>query len=218
MARKSEKNRIVKEDENFKTRTFRLEVYEDWEENNELGLLDSSDVLNNIRKYSKYIGIRHDKDEWSYLDVEEKKEYCDKNNIKVGDLKKPHYHFVVKFENARFRNTLAKEIGMPAKFIIPSYKYKKDVEYLIHLNEDDKYLYPVDDAFGTLVIDLKKFINKSIQEEDKSNLILDLIMSKRNWNLYLLLREINRRGLYSTFRSGYSIYRDVIEEHNIGIY
>lgn len=218
MARKSEKNRIVKEDENFKTRTFRLEVYEDWEENSELGLLDSSDVLNNIRKYSKYIGIRHDKDEWSYLDVEEKKEYCEKNNIKVGDLKKPHYHFVVKFENARFRNTLAKEIGMPAKFIIPSYKYKKDVEYLIHLNEDDKYLYPVEETFGTLVIDLKKFINRSIQEEDKSNLILDLIMSKRNWNLYLLLREINRRGLYSTFRSGYSIYRDVIEEHNIGIY
>lgn len=216
MARKIK--RIVTEDENFKTRNFRLEVYEDWEENEELGLHDSGDVLNNIRKYSKYIGIRHDKDEWNYLDVEEKKDYCESRNIKVGDLKKPHYHFVIKFENARFRNTIAKELGMPSKFIIPSYNYRKDVEYLIHLNEDDKHLYDVNEAFGTLVIDLKKFINKNIQEEDKSNMILDLILSRDNWNMYYLLREVNRLGLYSTFRSGYSLYRDIFEEHNIGIY
>lgn len=216
MARKTK--RIVTEDENFKTRNFRLEVYEDWDVDEEKGYLDSSDVLNNIRKYNKFIGIRHDKDEWNYMDVEEKKEYCDSRGIKVGDLKKPHYHFVVKFENARFRSTLSKELGMPAKFIIPSYNYRKDVEYLIHLNEDDKYLYQVEEAFGPLVLDLKKFINKGIQEEDKSNLILDLILSRNNWNMYTLLREINRRGLYSTFRSGYSLYRDIFEEHNIGIY
>lgn len=214
MARKS----IVLPDENFKCRNFRLEIYEEWEADIDNGYLDFCDIISNIRKYSRFIGIRHDKDEWTYSDYQSRSEYMDSHNIHVGDLKKPHYHFVVKFENARFRDTVAKEIGMNSRFIFPCNKYQKAVEYLIHLNEDDKHLYDVSECFGTLVPDLKKFLSKRINEEDRSNMILDIILSKEHWLLVDLLHEINNQGLYGTFRQGWSIYRQIIEDHNLGIY
>ena len=54
----------------------------------------------------------HDKDthtEQEYLEYGKKHDgNCPDWNI--GDLKKPHYHFVVKFKNARYLTGVAKEI------------------------------------------------------------------------------------------------------------
>lgn len=217
MARKK-KVETVAPDENFRTRTFMLEVYEDWTVNEDLGLRDFNDILQSIRSYDKYIGIRHDKDIWTYEDYNKIKDYCDDRGIKPEDPKKTHYHFIVKFDNSRFRNTLAKEIGMDSRFIYPVSIYRKAVEYLIHLNDSDKYLYSVDECFGSLVPDLKRYVQKTISEEDRSDEILDLILSRDRWTLLDFVRTINRNGLYSTFRSGWSIYKNILEDHNMGIY
>ena len=221
MARK--KSSIILPDDNFRIRNFRIELYEDQKKDNEKGLNNFDDtffyILQNYddSPRSQFLGIYHDKDSWSAKDYEEKQEYMDSRGIKVGDLKKPHYHFVVKFKEPRYRNTIAKELGIETRFILPCNDIKGAEDYCIHLNQPDKYLYDVNECFGSLKLDLIKRVNGTILEENRSDLILDLIMSHKSWNLYDFTREINKKGLYSTFRQGFSLYRSIIEEHNLGI-
>ena len=208
---KSKTSKVVLPDDNFYIRNFRIEVYEDWENFNQV-----QEFIN--KNYLQFIGIRHDKDVWTLQQYSEKKEYCDERGIVAGQLKKPHWHYVIKFNNPRYRFTIAKELGINERFVLPCNNYRKAVEYLIHLNEDDKIEYSVDNCIGSLVLDLKKFIQGRIYEEDKSNEIIDLIIDHKSWLLPDLMKEINKRGLYSTFRQGWSIYKVILEEHNTGIY
>lgn len=217
MAR-SKQHEIILPDNNFRIRNFRIELYEDQLKNDEKGLKNFDDTYFYIlQNYDDYLGIYHDKDTWSAKDYEEKKEYMDSHGYQVGDLKKPHYHFVVKFKEPRYRNTIAKELGIDNRLILPCNNLKGAEDYLIHLHEEDKYLYDVNETFGSLKLDLIKRVNGSVLEENRSDLILDLILSKPSWNLYEFTREINKKGLYSTFRQGFSLYRSIIEEHNLGI-
>lgn len=218
MARKKQHS-VVLPDENFRIRNFRIELYEDQLKNAEKGYLDFYDSYFYIlQNYHDFLGIKHDKDTWSAKDYEEKKDYMDNHGYHVGDFKKVHYHFVVKFKEPRYRFTIAKELGIDPRLILPCNNLKGAEDYLIHLHEDDKYLYDVNETFGSLKLDLIKRVNGTVLEENKSDLLLDLIMSRRSWNFYDFTREVNKRGLYSTFRQGFSIYRLLIEDHNCGIF
>ena len=60
-----------------------------------------------LTKYNS-LAINHDKDTYLF-------DVTDENGDIVhhkGDLKKPHYHFVVNFENARYISGFAKELGI----------------------------------------------------------------------------------------------------------
>ena len=54
----------------------------------------------------------HDKDTHTEQEFLDYGKHHDGNcpDWKIGDLKKPHYHFVVKFKNARYITGVAKEI------------------------------------------------------------------------------------------------------------
>lgn len=217
MARK--KQSIILDDNNFYIRNFRLEVYSDWVHDDDNNFCSCEEVLNFIHShYLLFLGIKHDKDTWTDSDFKEKSEYMLSHGYQVGDKKKTHYHFVVKFHNPRYRFTVARELGIPVRFVQPCNKYNKALEYLIHLNDIDKEPYNVDDTFGTLKMDLIKLVQGHVSDEYKSEQIIDIILSKRYWLLVDLVREVNKQGLYSTFRQGFSIYRDIYEQNNMGVY
>lgn len=196
--------------ENSYSRKFNLEIYEEWE--------NSKDIIKFIEEhYKQYAYIYHDKDIWTEEDYKHKEEYMNAHGYKIGDEKKPHYHAVVCFTNPRYKNTVAKELNIDSRFIVKTKKYRKSIEYLIHENEIDKYHYNFNEVKGPLLKDLLKFIRLEISEEDKSDEVINLILSKR-WYLPELVREINKRGLYVHFRQGFSIYKIIYEENNCGQY
>ena len=110
--------------------------------------------------------------------------------------------------NPRYRDTLAKELSIDRKWITQCISFKKSLLYLIHFEENDKYHYPTDSCKGTLKLELMKLIQSTVFDEEKSNEILDIILTHPNITTVTLLREVNKRGLYSTYSRAYTLYKD----------
>lgn len=206
----AKKTRYVNEGNSY-CRNWALELYTEWD--------NFDDVIKFIEShYSNYAYIYHDKDIWTEEDYLEKQEYCNSNNIKVGDLKKLHCHVAVQFNNPRYRQTIANELNIDVRWVRKSTKFKKFLKYLVHHDEIDKYHYSVIDVKGTLAYKVALLCSQDIDIETKSSELLDLIMSRNTWTLYAFTREVNKRGLYSVFRQGYSLYKDLIQDHNMGVF
>lgn len=196
---------------NFKNRQMMLELYSDWSNYHEIiDFIDSH--------YLWYLRIEHNKDVWDEEDFKNKGQYMTEHGYQVGDLKKVHTHCVVRFQNARFRQTVCKELNIEPQFVQPVRSYRGALEYLLHLNNYDKERYSIDDTVGSLRLDLQKFINDSVSIEDRSNEIIEIIMSHPHMTTIDLLKEVNKRGLYSVYRQGYSVYKDILTDHNMGIF
>ena len=73
---------------------------------------------------------------------------------KVGDLKKPHIHFVVRFKNQRYASGVAKELRNKAGTVVTDatirkcFNLYKAYVYLWHQNDLDKYQYNPDEVVG----------------------------------------------------------------------
>lgn len=219
MARKKQSySELIQEDSYC--RNYNIEIWDSWDEDIKdpgYSYNSCSGVLKFIEEHYKYyIYCHHDKDIWTQEDYEEKKDYMDSHNIKVGDPKKPHYQIFVKFVNARWKSTVAKELNIPFNCLMKAKSEKGSILYTIHEKEIYKYHYDILEAKGTLVPKLFQLIGQNKSEEDKSDEVLDLILSKENWNLVDLVREINKRCLYSHFIRGFQMYYKVYESNNLG--
>lgn len=221
MARKKQSYADLVQEDSY-CRNFNIEIWDKWDEDVKDPVYtynSCSGVLKFIEEnYKYYIYCHHDKDIWTQEDYEEKQSYMDDNDIKVGDHKQSHYQIFVKFTSARWKHTVAKELNIPSNCIMKAISEKGSIMYTIHEKEIYKHHYDVNEARGTLVYKLLKYIGEEVPEEDKSNEVLDLILSKSSWTLIDLLREINKRCLYSHFVRGFAIYSKILEDNNLGIY
>lgn len=156
--------------------------------------------------------IRHD------MDVYEETTYNEDGSVKniEGDLKKPHYHLVWKFPNARSSSSVAKELGITENYLEPCEKYQKAVEYLIHLNNPEKYLYKVEDVLGPIKKDLITFVNKREKDENKKiSLIYDWINEQpKPISVSKLSEFCFKNGLWDVFRRSSSIFFRILDEYN----
>lgn len=186
---------------------FSVVIYEDDENFNAQRIsLDSE---------GETVYCRHDKD------VFEEDVLNDDGTIKnnVGDLKKPHYHYVLKLKNACTISSLSKRIGVPENLIEP---VKKSVngclKYLIHYGYDSKYQYSVDDVNANSEKLLRKFkdlVSKDIPEVDKIISLQNFVENSLDFvNLGILMNYAQKENIWDAFRRNYMIIRDLVKEHN----
>lgn len=143
------------------------------------------------------VGILHDKD------VDEK-----------GELKKPHYHFVVKFLNQRSRTAVAADLGIEQNYLEPCRDFKNSVTYLLHKNQPDKYQYDIEEAFGSLKPALAKLMDDDTEDE-KALRILDILDGIEGTVKYsAFIRMCAEKGLWSDLRRGGYIFVQAVKEHN----
>lgn len=95
----------------------------------------------------------------------------DGDNHKKGDLKKEHFHVVLKMKNARFRDALAKEFGISPNYLEPCRDIKRALLYLVHEGYPDKYQYDVDTVSG----DLKLQLETALVCDDEAERVLELV-------------------------------------------
>lgn len=152
--------------------------------------------------YSSYAFINHDKD-------------IDEN----GEIKKNHTHVVIQFKNQKWRNSLALELGITPNYMQKCEKIDKSLEYLIHLNNEEKYQYDIKEVQGTLKSRLERLIlNKDKSEEEIVIELLTYIRSQNHIRLTDFVRYVCEKGLYSYYRRSQSTFKIIIEEHNYEIY
>lgn len=177
---------------NIRSRCFNLVLYNDNE--NHLKALEK------IKKEQEYYAyILHDKD-------------IDKD----GNLKKPHYHVIVKFQNAHYKTPFCKDLNVEENLVECADSIKASLLYLIHWNNHDKIGYDLTEVHGPMFSSLQKYLQAENEVEDERVMsIYELIYSCKYILKYSeLFRLICDNGLYSDYRRGYSIIKDIIEEHN----
>lgn len=167
-------------------------------------------ALDLLSKSYDYCGILHDRDKWTAED--EAKDSAHKE----GELKKAHYHIVVRTKNATWNTALVKDLGIEEKFCEQAKNIDRALQYLIHYNESEKTQYLIDETFGSLQTRLKESITKEEKSEgEKVVELLDYIESNpdkitiRNFASYCA-----HNGYWAEFRRSATIFIKIIEEHN----
>lgn len=122
---------------NIKSRTWLALLYPD-----DPTHVAALDVLTN--ENFNFVGILHNKDE--YIESEEVVE-------DQVDLKKAHYHIVMRFPNAIYLNSLASKLGIKSNYLRKSSDYNGALVYLVHHGDPTKYQYGAEELFGPLVCD-----------------------------------------------------------------
>lgn len=131
--------------DDFRAYTFNFLIYEEWKQ------LD--DVFYRIRNCNcKFFAISplHDKDVKS-----------------DGKLDKPHYHGIIRFANARYARSFAREFLLTAK-VEKTESFRGSVRYLIHLDNPEKYPYHFEDIY-TNNIDIVAAMCRDVLTKENSD-------------------------------------------------
>ena len=157
------------------------------------------EALNYIKQYYDYAYILHDKD---YYDD--------------GTIKKPHYHVIITFKNAKWNTSVSEELKITTNYIEQCRNLELALEYLIHRNEETKYQYDIDEVKGTLKQKLIKYLNQNdLDENDKVYELYKFINeSEKRIYLYEFVDYCVKMGMWDIFRRSSLIFIKLIEEHN----
>ena len=158
--------------------------------------------LNAILAEGKCAYIRHDND----IDDD-------------GNLKKPHFHIVLKLKNACTISALAKRNNVQENMIEPIKKsFNGALKYLIHYNNDDKYQYEVSNVeFNDSSLERKflDLVNKEIPEVEKVISIQDFIESCNDYiDIGVLGRYVQKINQWDAFRRNMVYFIKLIDSHN----
>lgn len=141
----------------------------------------------------------------------------DKDTNEEDVLKKSHTHVVLTFNEARWSTSLALELEIGLNYIQKCRSKKFALEYLLHLNDTDKYLYDIEEVHGTLkpyLIKLYKKMNILDEDETFYKIIEFLNSNKRFITFSELSVYCCENNLFSTYRRCYNLFRDILYEHN----
>lgn len=135
-----------------------------------------------------------------------------------GELKKEHWHIVLRFSQAVWNTAIAKELGIEERFIEQSRKFENSLQYLMHYNDTDKVQYSIDEISGTLKKRLQESINKVEKSEgEKVTEIIEYIDTQEKITFRDFAKYCAENGYWPEFRRSASIFIKIIEEHNYKI-
>lgn len=208
MGRKS-KNYSDRESE--QGRCFEAIIYPDSEE------YDCDIILNRLFYYwDKAFWKLHDKDTYSELEVDEwkanhKSEECPFN---VGDKKKAHWHIIGYCGSPMLLGRAASKFGIPSNYVQKVKNQKRSVQYLIHLNNPEKYQYESSEihTFNVDDSELKKYLRGDTDSMDKAKLLFDFISGQDYVSMETLINFSFESGTWDELRRGQHIFTTLIKE------
>lgn len=178
--------------EKYRSKNFNLVLYDE----------DETHIraLEYIQKNYDYAMILHDKD----------------FDEKTGEIKKPHYHIVIRFKNAKWNTALADELNITPNYIEESRNLKRSLQYLIHYNDENKHSYDMEEVQGTLT----KLLIETINTENKteSEKVIELLNYIDNSDEFIdvdqFLRYCADIGYWDVYRRSATTFINKINRHN----
>lgn len=154
-----------------------------------------------------FAAILHDSDVYESDGAEHKK----------GDLKKPHWHVVIRFSpNAVWSTAVAQDLGIEHNYLEKCRNLNKALLYLVHKDNPDKYQYELADVFGSQ--SLVTVLSKLLTEEDEGLRVLSIIKMVEDEPGYIspteFLKKACKDGYYGEFRRMGQWAKWIIDEHN----
>lgn len=185
--------------EKTRCRTFDLLLYEEDETHRS--------CLEKLAAGYKYIAILHDRDRWS-------EEETLPDGVQAGDLKKPHWHVIVRFPQSRWNTALAKELGIAENYIQKCNSYEGSLLYLVHYGLPNKFQYSIEDCKGNLIKDLEKALDTECDIDEKISDVLDILDDNEFWTMRAFLEEAVRRKRGGMALRMAGLLGTIINEHN----
>lgn len=136
-----------------------------------------------------------------------------------GSLKKEHTHIVIKFNNYRWRNAIADELGITPNYLEKCRNLENALKYLIHFNNEDKAQYDISEVHGDLSLKLINYLdNTEKSESDKVLELLDFINNIDGFLTYnTFVKYVCSIGLFDIYRRSALTFIKLIDEHNKNI-
>lgn len=184
--------------EKYRSRVHMLLLYPDNEQH--------CKAVEKIQQSYDYAMILHNRDYWT----------DDTDEHQRGELKKEHWHIVLRFNQAVWSSALCKDLGIEHNYIENVKRFDNAIQYLIHYNDNDKAQYSIDDVKGNLKQKLIESINKV--EKSEGEKVIELInyiekqetrISYKSFAVYCA-----EQGYWAEFRRSASIFIKMIDEHN----
>lgn len=204
---KQQKEKPKKDDED-KTRRYKYEVviYED-----DPLFKEQYEALTAV---NSAIWIKHDKDIFKEDVLNED------GSIKynAGDLKKAHYHFLLKFKNGIVISAVAKKVKVNKNQVQIIKNFNSALKYLIHFGQDEKYQYSMDDVSSNsdnLKTQFEELIINDIPESRRVLTIQEIIEDFDGYiDLGILGKVIIKMNYWGTFKSSFSYFFKLVDLHN----
>ncbi len=151
-----------------------------------------------------FAAILHDKD--VYEDGEHK-----------GELKKPHWHIVLRFKNAVWNTAVAKELGITPNYLEACKDQDASLLYLVHYGREEKAQYDYEEVFGPMRIKLSTLLS----DTDEGTRVLSLVeiveSSPGPIGTSELLKKAVAAGLYADLRRMGHLATCLVREHNFEV-
>lgn len=139
----------------------------------------------------------------------------DKDITDEGELKKPHYHIIIKFDNASTFGSVMKLIPNHDEGNVRFVKSEKGAyRYLIHKDNPEKTQYSYEDVVGNVALAKKYFRDDDIEGYQLIQ-ILEFIQNYDN-RLFdtVVLRWCVEEGFYSVYRRNCYTLSRIIDQFN----
>lgn len=133
-----------------------------------------------------------------------------------GELKKEHYHIVLRFNQAVWSSAICKELGIEHNYIENVKRFDNAIQYLIHYNDSDKVQYSIEEVKGNLRQKLVESINKI--EKSEGEKVVELIDYIESQETRITIKSFANycasQGYWAEFRRSATIFIKIIDEHN----
>lgn len=184
---------------NYKTnnRNFTLFLYPQQDKTHK-------EAIERIKKTYDYAMIEHDKD----IYTEDTEEHA------KGEIKKIHTHVIIRVgNNPRWTSAVAEELGITETYI-QGCNLDKQLRYLIHFDQPEKYQYDISKVSGTLKKRLVDIVNKENKtENERAKEFLDLIINNNITDVRDLAYIAIENGYYDILRKGQQMYLKIIDKN-----
>lgn len=133
-----------------------------------------------------------------------------------GELKKEHWHVVLRFNQAVWSSAICKELGIEHNYIEDVKRIDNALQYLIHYNDNEKAQYTIEEVQGNLKTKLKESISKV--EKSEGEKVCELIEYIESQEEKITIKNFANfcasNGYWAEFRRSATIFIKIIEEHN----
>lgn len=149
--------------------------------------------------------------EWWYI-----RHYLDVKDDGTGELKKPHWHVVLRLKNPRHPDSLAASLGLAPNYLQVANKVSGAIRYLVHKDDSDKFQYPVSAVCTNASDVLRRALSDSLDDSTSARMILQFVQAQvACLSMSTLAFWCFENGCYAAFRRAYGMFRDVVREHNM---
>lgn len=135
-----------------------------------------------------------------------------------GELKKPHWHIVLRFKNAVWNTSIAKELGIERNYLEACKDVDAALVYLVHYGNPEKFQYEYEKVFGPMKIKLATLLSDTDEGTRILNLVDIVESSPGPISCSELLKKAVAAGLYADLRRMGHLATCLVREHNAEFY